>query len=61
MEDRFKTLRVRLNEKEQKRLLEEMEKAGFQNMSEYVRYMTFGEGRSIQGDLKKILEKLNNN
>ena len=55
-EDGFK---VRLNAEERVRLEEEAAKAGFRNLSDFVRYMTIGEGRTIQEDLKTIIDKLN--
>jgi Ribbon-helix-helix protein, copG family. len=51
--------RVRLDKKEREKLEEEAAKAGFRNLSDFVRYMTIGEGRTIQEDLKTIIEKLN--
>ncbi len=39
-------------------LEEAAKKAGFKALSEFVRYATIGEGRTLQEDVKKILEKL---
>jgi uncharacterized protein (DUF1778 family) len=52
------SLNVRLEPQEAELLKQEAEKAGFKNVSDFVRYTTIGEGRSIQKDQKKILEIL---
>ena len=49
---------IRLDANERKKLEDESEKAGFRNVAEFVRYMTIGEGRAIQEDLKTIIKKL---
>jgi hypothetical protein len=53
-----KLLRVLLDDKELQKLKEESQKAGFRSVSDFVRYVTIGEGRRLQEDVKKILEKL---
>ena len=56
-----KMLRVRLTEEEQARLEAAASDAGYQSVSEYVRYMTIGDGKDIKGDLeeiKRIVKKL---
>jgi len=58
MTPKDKAFQFRLTEEELQKLEEEAKKAGFLNTSDFVRYMTIGEGRSMQADLKKILEKL---
>lgn len=55
-----KKLTVRLTPEESSQLEAAAKAAGFLTISEFVRYMTIGEGRSIQNDLKAILEKLDN-
>ena len=58
MSPRDRKLTVKLTDTEYTKLEAAAEAAGFLTVSEYVRYMTIGEGRSIQSDLKAILEKL---
>ncbi|MDR1271316.1 MAG: hypothetical protein LBK82_17555 [Planctomycetaceae bacterium] len=58
MSPKDKNLVVRLEPDELEYLRKEAESAGFKNVSDFVRYMTIGEGRSIQKDQKKILEIL---
>ena len=50
---------VRLSDNEKKKLEEAANEAGFKNVSEYVRYMTIGEGRAIDAKLDIIDAKLN--
>ena len=59
MSPKDKAILVRLSEDEHARLETAAKNAGFITIAEFVRYMTIGEGRSIQNDLKEILEKLN--
>lgn|GEM_PF-3915997 len=47
-------LRVRLTEDEYKKLETGAEKSGFHTISEYVRYLTVGEGRMVLNELKEI-------
>jgi DNA-binding MarR family transcriptional regulator len=50
---------VRL-EPEEKKLIEEIAKEeGFKNVSDYVRFYSFGGGRNLRNDIKEILKKLN--
>ena len=58
MSPKEKQLVVRLSESERNQLEAAAKTAGFLTVSEFVRYMTIGEGRSIQNDLKAILDKL---
>ena len=58
MSARDKQYPLRLSDEERKQLENEAEKAGFTSVSEFIRYMTIGEGRTIQEDLKTILKKL---
>ena len=58
MSPKDKALLVRLSTDEYAKLEAAAKEAGFITMAEFVRYMTIGEGRSIQSDLKEILEKL---
>lgn len=60
MSPKEKSLRVRLSEKEYEELESAAKEAGFLTVSEFVRYMTIGDGRRIQDNLKKILKKLDN-
>jgi hypothetical protein len=60
MSPKDRSFKMRLEEKDYLKLIEEAEKAGFQNVSEFVRYLTIGEGRKIQSDLKEILDILKN-
>jgi hypothetical protein len=61
MSPKDKNLRVRLTDEDFQKLEAEAKKAGFLTISEYVRYMTIGEGRTIQEDIteiKTIIKKL---
>ena len=61
MTPKEKSLRVRLTDEEHAKLEAASKAAGFLTVSEFVRYMTIGEGRTIQEDLqelKGILKKL---
>jgi hypothetical protein len=58
MSPKDKFFRIRLEDEDYQKLKQESEKAGFQNVSEFVRYMTIGEGHKIQSDLKEILDIL---
>ena len=58
MSPKDKAILVRLSEDEHARLEVAAKTAGFLTIAEFVRYMTIGEGRSIQSDLKEILDKL---
>jgi hypothetical protein len=55
---RDKKLQVWLSAEDWGKLEEESKKAGFQNVSDFVRYMTLGEGRKIHSDIKEILDIL---
>jgi hypothetical protein len=72
MSPKDKAFAIRLEPDEFERLREEADKAGFKNISEFIRYVTIGEGRTIlkqlqsqsediqeiRDDVKKILRKL---
>ena len=58
MSPKEKQLVVRLSANERNQLEAAAKAAGFLTVSEFVRYMTIGEGRSIQSDLKAISAKL---
>jgi hypothetical protein len=58
MSPKDKILMVRLDEKERDEIENAAKKAGFKNVSDYVRYCTIGDGRYIRDDIKKILKKL---
>jgi len=58
MSPQDRMLRVRLTDEEYKMLEEETKKAGFYTLSEFVRYMTIGEGRAIDEKLETIIKKL---
>jgi hypothetical protein len=47
-----------LKDSEREKLEEESKKAGFRNTSEFVRYVTIGEGRILNENIQKILQKL---
>ena len=58
MSPKDKVIGVRLSEDEYIKIEAATKAAGFISIAEFVRYMTVGEGRSIQNDLKEILRKL---
>ena len=61
MTPKDKMFRFRLTEDELQKIEEDAKKAGFLNLSEYVRYMTIGEGskiKDIDENVKLILKKL---
>ena len=62
MTPKDRIVQFRLSESEFKILQEESKKAGFLTVSEYIRYMTLGDGtkiRDIDEKLDTILKKLN--
>lgn len=61
MNNKEKSLRVRLSKEEHQKLEKEAKKAGYNTISDFVRYVTIGEGRAILeklDDLKEIISRL---
>jgi len=58
MTPKEKSIRVRLTDDEHKMLEEATKKAGFMALSEYVRYMTIGEGSKLVADIEPKLDAI---
>jgi len=58
MSPKDRSFRVRLTDEEYELLEEETKNAGFHTLSDFVRFMTIGKGRTIDEKLDTIIKKL---
>ncbi len=57
MSPKDESLKIRLSDEERQKIEEAAKNAGFRSIAEYIRYMTIGQGRTIDEKLDTIIKQ----